>query len=475
MNSQFGTKLFRLFLLFALVPSIVLALAGYYLAVETSEIPSFQSSLDSSELADYYNDYLFAEIDNALVNAAEAGSPTETDFSFMLTREATEAAVGLRPEALEAITRAARTRSFGFVDVHDTVYQFSSLRLGPDSLLVAGLIHDRIYSSIISSLETDRASRRSIEQLKLHYVTFLALLFISLASVAVIVAYLFSTRFSRNLSTPVLELSRAAEKIADGDFTQTVTTTAVGEIQTLVSSFNRMSGQLDEMTSRLAQTERVAAWRSIARRFAHELKNPLQPILVSLYRIEKKLQGSDNFDQVRQPLQAASEEMKHLVDLADRFSQLAKLPPPSVKDVNLGELLKSISQLYESHLAPFGFKLELPEEDIHYQLDPTYFREALHNLLQNAVDASSPGDRIELKLTVGSDSVAISVTDTGCGMPSEVAASARMPYFTTKEKGNGLGLAIVEKIVNELGGRLLIESDEGQGTTATIELPRKRN
>jgi nitrogen fixation/metabolism regulation signal transduction histidine kinase len=313
-----------------------------------------------------------------------------------------------------------------------------------------------------------------LEQLKLRYVTFLALLFISLALVAVIVAYLFSTRFSRNLSRPVLQLSRAAEKIADGDFTQRVTTTAVGEIKTLVDSFNRMSGQLDEMTSRLAQTERVAAWRSIARRFAHELKNPLQPILVSLYRIEKKLQGSKDFDQVRQPLKAASEELKHLVDLADRFSQLAKLPPPSVKDVNLGELLKSIAQLYEPLLAPFDFRLELPEEEVQYRLDPTYFREALHNLLQNAVDASSPGGLIELKLAVGSDTVNILVTDTGCGMPSEVAASARIPYFTTKEKGDGLGLAIVEKTVNELGGRVLIESREGQGTTATIELPRER-
>lgn len=473
MKSQFGAKLFRLFLLFALAPSIVLALAGYYLAVETSQIPSLQSSLDNSELADYYNDYLFAEIDSALAGAARTGRPIDLGFSFLLTGATTEAAAGLRPEALEVIARAARARSFGFVDVDDTVYQFSSLRLGRDSLLVAGLIHDRRYSSIVSTLETERAGRRTSKQLKLRYVTFLALLFVSLAMVAVIVAYLFSARYSRNLSTPVLELSRAAERIADGDFSQTVNTTAVGEIQTLVTSFNRMSGQLDEMTSRLAQSERVAAWRSVARHFAHELKNPLQPILVSLYRIEKKLAGSPDYDKVSQPLKAASEEMKHLVDLADRFSQLAKLPAPSVKDVNLGELLKSIAHLYESHLAPFDFRLELPDDEVRYRLDATYFREVLHNLLQNAVDASSPGGMIELKLRVDSGSVAISVSDTGCGMPSEVAASARMPYFTTKEKGNGLGLAIVEKIVNELGGRVLIESGEGQGTTVTIELPRE--
>jgi signal transduction histidine kinase len=132
-----------------------------------------------------------------------------------------------------------------------------------------------------------------------------------------------------------------------------------------------------------------------------------------------------------------------------------------------------MATLYKEQLAAYDFALRLPSEKIYVKADEAYFREGLHNLLQNAMDASEEGGKIIVELKRHRDSVDIIVQDFGKGMADEVVASARMPYFTTKEKGSGLGLAIVEKTVNEMGGQLLINSREGHGTTITLSLPGK--
>jgi nitrogen fixation/metabolism regulation signal transduction histidine kinase len=230
---------------------------------------------------------------------------------------------------------------------------------------------------------------------------------------------------------------------------------------------------LNQTAARLAQTERVAAWRQVARRFAHELKNPIQPILISLYRIEKQLINTDAYDNIYEPLKAASDELKHLTSLAERFSSLAKLPEPSMERVNLSEIVLSVAALYEEQMKAYRFEYLSAEKDIFGIVDPAYLREALHNVIQNAVDASREGDRIILKLAVENGRIEISLQDFGEGMDTETVASARLPYFTTKEQGSGLGLAIVEKSVSEMGGGLHVESIKGQGTTVCISLPQR--
>ena len=233
-----------------------------------------------------------------------------------------------------------------------------------------------------------------------------------------------------------------------------------------------MTGELETVTAKLSQSERVAAWRHIARRFAHELKNPLQPILVSLYRIEKKLKETGEYETYRDSLSAITEEINNLTELANRFSSLAKLPPPELKEVSLNESLRSIAELYRDELAPYAFEIDLPDYDIRYSLDEVYFREAIHNLLLNAIDATEIGKKIGIKLDEDQRTIKIQIYDNGCGIDEEKLQSIRMPYFTTKEKGTGLGLAVVEKTVNELKGSLAISSKIGVGTTITIELPK---
>ncbi|MCK4301390.1 MAG: HAMP domain-containing protein [candidate division Zixibacteria bacterium] len=476
MKSGLRKKLFRLFLLFSLAPAILLTILGYYLALETT---GFLETGDSNAtgLATYYNNRLFAAIDTSLAGYIEDTTriPVLPDFLIATTGEHIRK-IKLPPDmsqrGMERILSGEVDRDRGFVQDGRTVIQYVTREYDDGKRLYAGLVHGPEYADLLARVQTDLASRANIRELRSRYMFFLASVFAAVSILTITTAYFFSARISKTLSQPLAELSAASKEIATGDFRQEIEPAGTDEIRELIYNFNRMARQLDLATTKLAQTERVAAWRNVARRFAHELKNPLQPVLISLYRMEKLLKDSPEYDQVKEPLRAASEELKHLTTLADRFSELAKLPPPNVERVNVGELLDSVAELYREQLADYDFTFRAANDVLFAELDPAYFREALHNLLQNAADASKKQSRISLELSASYDRIDIVVRDFGEGMTAETVASARLPYFTTKQKGSGLGLAVVEKVVTECGGQLLIDTLKGSGTIVTVSLPR---
>ncbi len=476
MKSLFATRLFRLFLLFALVPAVGLVLVGYYLAVENSSLPPSLSSHYARDLNTYYGDLLFQRLDSCLMETTGNSRPSPMfDFLFRQTGADLGVQVGdttlvrKLTDQLEMLSDRRR----GFARVDGRLCQFVCRQLSDTILLCAGVVHSDHYSQLMTSVQNDYASGRWAKELRPHYLSFLLLVFAVLVLVTAAAAYFLAARFADKITRPLIELCAASREIAAGNFKQQVGSTGEGEIRELIDSFNIMARRLDRLTTRLAQSERVAAWRHVARRFAHELKNPLQPILISLYRLEKSLDGPRTT--AREALQAASQEIRHLTQLADRFSQLAQLPSPDMRLLNLNQLLQTLASLYHEQLAAYRFSLQLPSQTISVDADQTYLREALHNLLQNARDASSEQGRITVELQQQQDAVAIIVEDTGRGMSPDEIAAAPMPYFTTKEKGSGLGLAIVEKMISEMGGQLLIDSRQGHGTRVTILLPRRKD
>lgn len=476
MKSSFGNRLFYHFLLFAVVPAVILTLVGYYIASQEDFLSGSAPVYGSAQLAEYYHNKFADQIAAELTTQTDDADarPHRLDFVFRLTPETTTAvyADSFLTDSLTALlVMTSRNKSGGFVEMRGRYVQFGTLAQPDGSALLGGIIHDPEYTAMLRSLQSEYGRLSSNQTLRARYFYFLGLLFLVITIVTAGLAYWFSRRLSRNLSAPLSELSLTSRKIAQGDFEQRVRSTGIGEVQILIDNFNLMAQQLKTTTTRLAQTERVAAWRHVARRFAHELKNPLQPILVSLFRIEKNLQDTPQYDRVKESLEAASEELKHLTELAERFSQLAKLPPPDIARVNLNELIESIAALYREQMVAYDFVVNLPKNAITADIDASYFREAVHNLLQNACDASAPGGRIELNLSRSERSAQIEIRDHGHGMNRDVVSSARIPYFTTKEKGTGLGLAIVEKTVEELHGSLSIESEEGKGTSVSINLP----
>lgn len=478
MNSTFGTRLFRLFLLFALIPAIIVAAVGYYVASEKDVVPSSVGSEKLKEYAEYYGQLFADRTASALDAFIRDPSRPSAVLDFVIRGD--DSSVSYRSPAIAEIDlpsgrllEASSGKARGFVESQGRYFQYCRAEDSRGQVHIGGVVHGADYARALQAIQTDYAGASVRRTLISNYLYFLAIVFLTVAAITALAAYYFSARLSRNLASPLAALSEASKKIADGDFEQRVESGGVGEVTTLIDNFNRMAGQLGLTSARLAQSERVAAWRQVARRFAHELKNPLQPMLVSLYRIETQLKDSAEYDKVKQPLAAASEELKHLTQLADRFSQLAKLPDPTRQETNMNDLLKSVAELYREQLSQFDFILDLPAQPCLLSIDPTYFREAVHNLLQNAAEASSPGGRIVLRMTEPDERVVVQVQDFGIGMTPQTAAAARMPYFTTRDKGTGLGLAVVEKIVNDHGGTMIIESTPGQGTTVNLDMPAK--
>ncbi|HEX4884772.1 MAG TPA: ATP-binding protein [Casimicrobiaceae bacterium] len=228
--------------------------------------------------------------------------------------------------------------------------------------------------------------------------------------------------------------------------------------------------------SDLLQAQRDAAWAEVARRLAHEIKNPLTPIQLSAERLAVKLEGrldGADAETLKRGTSTIVNQVQAMKLMVDDFAIYARSPRPGqMQRVDLGALLLDVLALYDN-LRPHT-TLTLPDAPVVIQGEPTRLRQVLHNLLQNAIDAQAgaadPGYRIRLE--AGEREARLSVEDRGEGFPPDVIARAFEPYVTTKTKGTGLGLAIVKKIIDEHGGRAVLENVAPNGARVTLVLPR---
>lgn len=226
--------------------------------------------------------------------------------------------------------------------------------------------------------------------------------------------------------------------------------------------------------SHLLQAERQAAWGEVARRLAHEIKNPLTPIQLSAERLQHKL--SDKLDESgAQLLQRATQTIVSQVgamkNMVSDFANYARGPALKLSRLDVHKLIKEVLGLYEGNVIPIVLKLAASPSEVNG--DPTRLRQVIHNLLQNAQDALQGVNEPQIMLateTRGRE-IHLRVEDNGAGFPEDVLARAFEPYMTTKTKGTGLGLAIVKKIVEEHGGHIVIENKQDGGARINISLP----
>ena len=477
MRSQFGNRLFRLFFIFSLLPLVAMAVVGYYLATESINIISPGGTAHAEHVARFFIDDMNERIDTSIGLFSAGVYQDDLDFLIKLQDDTSYEAVpgfgGLTSLEIGVILRDRDNDGRGLVTISGKTFQFCSKTLDLHSTLLGGVTYDGSIDSVIAKAQLTQSVSGARQMNRLDYLKFLAALFVFLALLSGLIAYYFSKRIARSISSPLAELVQATERVASGNFYQPIKVKGTDELAQLQMSFNAMSGKLRTTTEKLTQTERVAAWRNIARRLAHDLRNPLQPIIVSLFQIEQVMSDKTDYEQIRGSLKAASEELQQLKKLADRFSELAKLPPPRNEYINLKNLLETALELYRRQLGTERISAELSEADLMIECDETYLREVLHNLMKNSVDAVGNEGNINVAVREDEEFVLIMINDNGQGMDQDTLAMARLPYFTTKETGSGLGLAVVEKTISEMGGSLSIESESGTGTKVTISLPRK--
>jgi nitrogen fixation/metabolism regulation signal transduction histidine kinase len=229
----------------------------------------------------------------------------------------------------------------------------------------------------------------------------------------------------------------------------------------------------DDVTEVL-QAQRDAAWAEVARRLAHEIKNPLTPIQLSAERLQMKLAPKldlNDAGMLERSTQTIVNQVAALKRMVDAFSQYARAPEPSMRELDMNALVHEVLTLYES--LGSSIQLDLAEPLPRIVGDAVQLRQVIHNLLQNAQDAlaDTPAPRITVASSATADTVRFSVTDNGSGFPEHLMKRAFEPYVTTKKKGTGLGLVIVKKIVEEHGGSVAISNVEPHGARVSITLP----
>lgn len=319
-----------------------------------------------------------------------------------------------------------------------------------------------------------------IGRLRAELATYYRIAFLLMFFVAVAVGTALSMMIARRMVKRVGLLVGATRRVARGDLQTQVQLNVRDELGELADAFNEMVSELRESRERITYLEKIGAWQEIARRLAHQIKNPLTPIQLALQQLKSKYKGED--PQFAQLLGEAhdivGEEVDALRRLVEAFSSFAKLPSVQPESVDLNGL---IDDFLKSH-AELGAEARLSwvplERPCLVVVDQMLIKQALYNIVSNAVEVASE-DVTDRRLTVtiaahvdsASGRVALSISDNGPGMDQETLGRAFDPYFTRRPGGTGLGLAIVKKIVLEHNGSVLIQSWQDEGTTLTLWLP----
>lgn len=279
---------------------------------------------------------------------------------------------------------------------------------------------------------------------------------------------------TNRITISFLLISKKMQEINLGKTNEVIEWKRNDEIGGLVKEYNKMVKKLEESALALAKSEREGAWREMARQVAHEIKNPLTPMKLSIQYLQKAI--DNNSANVKEMAASVArtlvEQIDHLSKIASDFAQFANIGNPKTEVFDLHEMLYSLVSLYET-TENLLFKWVPVHHKIMIFADKTQLNRLFTNLLQNALEACVNKTRrvISVSEEMREDSILIKVTDNGEGIPQEMQAKIFIPNFTTKSSGTGLGLAMSKTIVEQAKGKIWFETVEGEGTTFYVELP----
>jgi nitrogen fixation/metabolism regulation signal transduction histidine kinase len=299
--------------------------------------------------------------------------------------------------------------------------------------------------------------------------TLVAALGLALAALA----FLTARTLAAQMTKPLDELSGALARVAAGDLDTRVAARGAREIRVLGAAFNAMTERLADAREQLRAAEREAAWRDVARRLAHEFKNMLTPMSLSLHRLRRRSEtvAEDQRQAVAESLESLDRGVDQLARLAEQFAQYARLPEPRFEQIDLSEVTRQAASLHDHPGVDVVPRMGPP---LPVRGDSLLLSRAIHNLLLNACEASPPGTQVEVSTRVEDGQAMVEVLDRGTGMPAEVERRAFEPYVSTKQRGSGLGLSLVRDIAAQHGGTVLLENREQGGARACLRLPLAR-
>jgi nitrogen fixation/metabolism regulation signal transduction histidine kinase len=283
--------------------------------------------------------------------------------------------------------------------------------------------------------------------------------------------------FTRRVTYPIVELTEATRRVAEGDFSIQILAHRGDELGLLIRSFNAMVQDLEKSRAALLKSEKISIWQNMAQQLAHEIKNPLTPIKLSAERVLRRWHNEPEKigEVLEDSILAIIQETEGLSTLLNEFKTLSRPMEPSQFCSNLNQTIEEILNPYRTSYPSVQFLTEHILPDITIKMDKHRLTQILTNLIINAIDAVNGGGRVEIRTDIVKKRdiryCRLSIKDTGKGISKQDGPLVFTPYFTTKESGTGLGLPIVERIVNDHGGSIWYNSAEGMGTTFFVDLP----
>lgn len=318
----------------------------------------------------------------------------------------------------------------------------------------------------IPSFDTQTELKREISNFLVTIINLNAFIFLIAGIIALVITNRITSYFTL--------IGNKMKEINLGTMNEEITWSRDNEIGGLVKEYNKMVKKLEESAAALAKSEREGAWREMAKQVAHEIKNPLTPMKLSIQYLQKAI--DNNMPNVKEHTANVArtlvEQIDHLSKIASDFSQFANIGNVRNEVFNLNDVLSSLGSLYEK-TENFDLSLNLLPNRIYVLADKTQLNRLFTNLLQNAVEACSKEENPQVIINeeIADDKVIITVKDNGEGIPADTRAKIFIPNFTTKSSGTGLGLAMSKSIAEHARGNIWFETAEGVGTTFFVELP----
>ena len=332
--------------------------------------------------------------------------------------------------------------------------------------------------------ETDQAVNfyYSVQDRKTGIKITFGIIYILIVSLLLFLSVTIAINFASRLTRPIINLIGAAEKISTGDLNAKVPQIETDkEFEKLNENFNLMIDKLKKQQNKLLISERHSAWENVARKLAHEIKNPLTPIQLSIDRIREKYLykiGADNKN-FSNYLSTITKQIKDIEHLVTEFSDFARMPKPVFKKINLNNIILRAPNLYELSEPDIKFMLSKIKKSNFVQGDEEQLNRVFINLIKNSIESihekrSKNVDfkgKINVDIKDDNDYIYVTVEDNGLGFDHVNKEKMLAPYFTTKKDGTGLGLAVVGKIISDHNGTILFNSIDN-GAKVEITIPK---
>ena len=309
-----------------------------------------------------------------------------------------------------------------------------------------------------------------------------ALIYLLIVSLLLFLSIIISINFASRLTSPIVNLIGASEKISSGNLNAKVPLIETDkEFQKLNENFNSMIVKLKKQQDKLLASERHAAWESVARKLAHEIKNPLTPIQLSIDRIREKYLNRDNDSENKfsNYLNTITKQIKDIEHLVNEFSDFARMPKPKLKKINLSKVVSRSLSLLQLSEKDINFTLVGKDSNSYIKGDEEQINRVFMNLIKNSIESINEKKRenavfkgkINVDIKQDSDYIYVEIEDNGVGFDEDNKKKMLTPYYTTKAKGTGLGLAIVTKIISDHNSTILFNSIKN-GAKVEISIPR---